>query len=79
LDKIIEIGSAIIGKMDLMLAKQNEALKRKAETTSDVRALRDNLELLIDERFKRIERDVELIMKRHITLDTLIVAKYYHI
>lgn len=58
---MIEKQDLILGKMDLMLEKQGEMLRKQDETIMEIRALREGLKSYMEERFKKIEREIPAI------------------
>ncbi len=62
--KIVNAGVKMLDKQDSMLEKQDEMLKKQEETISEIRALRQDLKSWMEERFSKIEREIEEIKAR---------------
>jgi len=60
-DKMLEKQDKMLGKMDLMLEKQDETVKAVKEVGEKVDALRQDLKAYLDERFRKIEMEIERI------------------
>jgi acylphosphatase len=60
-DKMLEKRDMMLGKMDLMLEKQEETVKAVKEVGEKVDALRQDLKAYLDERFRKLEMEVERI------------------
>ncbi len=65
LNKIVQVGLKMLEKQDLMLQKQDETIRVMKEesekTRGEIRELRTDLKLYLDERLKRIESEIEKI------------------
>ncbi len=71
-EESVEIGKKMLGKQDMMLGKQDETIdaiggvseridRSKEEIVTEISALRDDLRSYMEEKFTRIEHDVEAI------------------
>ena len=60
-DKMLEKQDMMLGKMDLMLEKQDETIKAVREVAEKIDTLRQDLRAHLDERFKKLETEIERI------------------
>jgi len=71
-EESVEIGKKMLGKQDMMLGKQDETIdaiggvseridRSKEEIVTEISALRDDLRSYMEEKFTRIEHEVEAI------------------
>lgn len=70
-DKMLEKQDTMLGKMDLMLEKQDlmlekqdKMLEKQDETIMEIRALREDVKSFMDERLRKIERDIKIIKEK---------------
>jgi hypothetical protein len=64
-DMVLEKQDMMLEKQDMMLEKQNETIvaidRSKEEIVTEISHLRDDLRSYMEEKFTRIEQDVEVI------------------
>ena len=63
--KMLEKQDMMLGKQDMMLEKQDETIvaidRSKEEIVTEISSLRDDLRSYMEEKFRKIEQDVEVI------------------
>lgn len=64
LDLILKRQDEMLKKQDDMLKKQDDMLKKQDETLSEIKGLRNDVKMVLDERISRIEKDIEEIKAR---------------
>ena len=63
-DKMLDRQDTVLGKMDLMLDRQDKMLEKQDETIMEIRALREDIKSFMDERLRKIERDIKIIKEK---------------
>ncbi len=61
LHRSVELGEESVGIGKKMLEKQDLMLEKQDETIGEIRGLREDLKAYMEERFNRIEREIEII------------------
>ena len=60
-EETISIGKKMLEKQDKMLEKQDMMLEKQDNTIGEIRGLREDLKTFVEERFNRLEREIEII------------------
>ncbi len=60
-DKMLEKQDMMLEKQDMMLEKQDMMLEKQDDTVGEIRGLREDLKSFMEERFDRLEREIEII------------------
>ena len=60
-EESVSIGKKMLDKQDMMLDKQDMMLDKQDETIGEIRGLREDLKSFMEERFDRLEREIEII------------------
>jgi acylphosphatase len=59
--KMLEKQDMMLEKQDMMLEKQDMMLEKQDDTIGEIRGLREDLKSFMEERFNRLEREIEII------------------
>ncbi len=60
-EESVSIGEKMLEKQDKMLEKQDKMLEKQDDTIGEIRGLREDLKSFMEERFNRLEREIEVI------------------
>lgn len=60
-EESVSIGKKMLEKQDKMLEKQDMMLEKHDDTIGEIRGLREDLKSFMEERFNRLEREIEII------------------
>ncbi|MGB3459399.1 MAG: hypothetical protein WBB08_08925 [Halobacteriota archaeon] len=59
--KSVELGEESVPRGKKMLEKQDMMLEKQDDTIGEIRGLREDLKSFMEERFDRLEREIEII------------------